>query len=282
MGDHEVDMSLNMGIDITTVQGIFWLCSLYTFIAVTIIWGLGLVLGDHALMDGYYGFGYLIPGWIAFVLCDAKSQTAAMLLLMVSLHGARLGTSLARRWGVYRRTIGSDPRYITFKKNLSPGYWWKSFFLVMHSQTLVIVVVGLPSVVGILMTKDVPGNGIGWLSALGMLVFAVGLYFETVADAQLQAFKANPDNKGKYLRYGVWTHSRHPNYFGTTTVWWGVYLVAVAGNPAAWWTIVGPVVNTIMLAGVTGTPMTDRIMKEKTEYQKVIEETRGFLPLPKK
>ena len=270
-----------LGIDLHTAQGIFWFCALYSFCAVTIIWAVGLMQGNHSLMDGYYGFGYVIPGWMAFILSDAKSQTAALLLLMVSLHGARLGVYLARRWGVYRRTIGSDPRYIMFKKNLSPGYWWKSFFLVMHSQTMVLVIVGMPSIFGIVMNKDFPGAPVGWLTTLGMLVYGIGLYFETVADAQLQAFKAHPENKGKYLRTGVWTHSRHPNYFGTTTVWWGMYLTAVAGNPAAWWTIIGPIINTIMLTRVTGTPMMDRIMKAKPEYQEVIAKTRGFFPIPK-
>ena len=166
-------MLASIGIDSSTAQGIFWLCSLYSFCAVTVIWAVGLMQGNHSLMDGYYGFGYVIPGWMAFTLSDAKSQTAALLLLMVSLHGARLGVYLARRWGVYRRTIGADPRYITFKKNLSPGYWWKSFFLVMHSQTVVLIVVSLPAIFGIAMTNEAPGAPIGWLTAIGMLVYGL-------------------------------------------------------------------------------------------------------------
>jgi steroid 5-alpha reductase family enzyme len=271
----------NVGIDIDTTQGIFWFCTAYTIAVVTLIWAIGLVQGNHSVMDGYYGFGYMIPAWVAFIFSHAKSQAAALLLLMASLHGARLGTYLSRRWRIYRKTIGGDPRYLKFKANLSPGYWWKSFFAVMHAQTAVIVVVGLPSVIGISMTRSTPGAPIGVLSAVGMLVFGIGYYFETVADGQLQAFKADPANKGRYLQTGVWTHSRHPNYFGTTVVWWGIYLVALAGNPGVWWVVVGPIVNTIMLAGVTGSPMTDKIMGSRPEYRAIIARTRSFFPFPK-
>ena len=269
------------GIDISTNLGIFAVCGLYSFLVVTVIWAIGLAQGNHSLMDGYYGFGYAIPGWIAFLLSGASSQTAALLLLMVSLHGCRLGVYLGLRWRRLVKTpIGGDPRYIGFKKKLFHGYWWKSFFAVMHSQTLVIMIVGIPSVWGIAAAAEVRDD-FGWLTAIGMLVFGVGFYFETVADAQLQAFKAEPANKGRYLNTGVWTHSRHPNYFGTTTVWWGMYLVAVSAVPGIWWTIIGPLVNTYMLAGVTGSPMTDRIMGDRPEYQALIARTRAFLPIPK-
>lgn len=270
-----------LGIDLGTNLGIFVVCLAYTFAVVTLIWSIGLVQGNHSLMDGYYGFGYAIPGWIAFLLSGAHSQTAAILLLMVSLHGCRLGVYLGLRWRRLVKTpIGGDPRYISFKEKLFRGYWWKSFFAVMHSQTLVIAIVGIPSVWGIAAARDVSGD-FNLFTAIGMLVFGVGFYFETVADAQLQAFKADPSNKGRYLNTGVWTYSRHPNYFGTTTVWWGMYLVAVAACPGIWWTIVGPLVNTYMLAGVTGSPMTDRIMGDRPEYKKLIERTRAFFPIPK-
>lgn len=270
------------GIDLASPLGIFWITCAYSFTIVTLIWIIGLFHGQHSLMDGYYGFGYAIPAWIALLLSDARSQTAALLLLMVSLHGCRLGIYLGLRWLRFKAgPLGGDPRYLGFRRKLDRGYWWKSFFVVMHSQTLVLIVVGLPAIWGI--TSNVaPGPAIGWLTAIGMLVFGVGFYFETVADAQLQAFKADPANKGRYLNAGVWTHSRHPNYFGTTTVWWGIYLVAIAGNPAVWWTIVGPIVNTCMLAGVTGSPMTDRIMGDRPEYRELMRRTRAFFPIPRR
>jgi steroid 5-alpha reductase family enzyme len=88
------------------------------------------------------------------------------------------------------------------------------------------------------------------------------------------------DQRPRYLNTGVWKHSRHPNYFGTTTVWWGMSLVAVAGNPMYWWTVAGPVLNTIMLTSVLGSAFQDNYMGARPEYQELMARTRRFLPLP--
>jgi len=276
------ELLTNLGFSLTTPTGIFWVCTAWTFLIVTIIWIIGNFQTDHSMMDGYYGFGYATPVWIAYLLTSPKSATAAALLVMASLHGCRLGCYLSKRWLGYQKAWGhGDQRYLGFTKKFSPGYWWKSFFVVMEPQAVVITLIGLPAVFGILSTRE-PGGPLNWLSFLGLLVFGIGYYFETVADGQLQAFKADPHNKGRYLRTGVWTHTRHPNYFGNTVVWWGIWLVAVAGNPAIWWTVAGPVFNTIMLTGILGRAFQDKFMGVRPEYQKVMQETNSFLPIPKK
>jgi steroid 5-alpha reductase family enzyme len=262
--------------------GLLVLCCLVTFAVVTVIWVAGLFQGNHSMMDGYYGFGFAVPVWIAFWVSGAQTQTAALLLLMASLHGCRLGWYMAARWRRYVPVHGGDPRYLGFKAKYSPGYWWKSFFAVMEPQAVVIILIGLPAVWGVLAARDT-SNAPGLLAAVGLLVFGVGYYFETVGDGQLQAYLADPERTpGRYLRTGVWTHTRHPNYFGNTLVWWGVWIVAVAGNPEAWWTVVGPLVNTIMLTKVLGSAYQDKYMGDRPEYQEHMTRTRAFLPLPRK
>ena len=261
---------------------VFAVCTAFTFAVVTALWLIGLFQPSHSMMDGWYGFAYAVPAWLAFYLGDAHSQYAAVLLLMVSLHGGRLGFYLAARWRRYTKVHGGDPRYLKLVREHSPGYWWKSCLRVMEPQAVLIVVVGSPAVWGVLASARTTEQ-LGPLAALGMLVFGIGLYFETAADAQLQAFLADqPHNKGRYLRTGVWTHSRHPNYFGTSTSWWGIWLVAVAGNPSAWWTAIGPLINTLMLTSVLGSKYQDRYMGDRPEYQELMRRTRSFLPLPVK
>jgi len=81
----------HLGFDLTTPVGVFCLCTAYTFLVVTVIWVIGLFQTDHSMMDGYYGFGYAIPVWIAFLVAQPKSATAAVVLVLASLHGCRLG-----------------------------------------------------------------------------------------------------------------------------------------------------------------------------------------------
>lgn len=273
-------MLSDMGFNLATNWGIYWLCTAWTFLLVTAIWIIGNFQGNHSMMDGYYGFGYAIPVWIAYCITGAVSATAAALLVMTSLHGCRLGFYLTKRWAGYRAVNGGDQRYLGFVKQYAPGYWWKSFFIVMEPQAILIALIGLPAVWGVLASQQSNGplTALAWL---GILVFGIGYYFETVADGQLQAFKADNSNKGRYLRTGVWTHTRHPNYFGNSIVWWGIWLVAVAGNPTIWWTVAGPAFNTLMLTSILGRAFQDKFMGVRPEYQKLMAETNSFLPIPK-
>ncbi|WP_155927662.1 DUF1295 domain-containing protein [Mycolicibacterium sp. CBMA 234] len=267
-----------LGVDTSSTASVFIFCAIFTFAVVTALWVVGLFQGNHSMMDGWYGFAFAVPALFAYLIVGAQSVTAALLLFMVMLHGCRLGWYLAARWRRYVPVHGGDPRYLNFVTEMSPGYWWKSFFRVMEPQAVIIVLIGMPAVVGILENRA-PNGGITAFAFLGLLVFMIGLYFETVADAQLQSFLALKQ-RPRYLNTGVWTHSRHPNYFGTTTVWWGMWLVAVAGNPECWWTVVGPVLNTIMLTSVLGSAFQDNYMGSRPEYQELMVRTRRFLPLP--
>lgn len=275
---HISELVSGLGFDPANDWSVFLLCAIFTFAVVTALWVVGLFQPSHSMMDGWYGFAYVVPGVLAYLIVGAQSVTAALLLFMVMLHGGRLGFYLASRWRRYVPIHGGDPRYLNFVKELSPGYWWKSFFKVMEPQAVLIVLVGAPVVMGILKNR-MAGGGINLLAFIGLVVFSVGFYFETVADAQLQSFLALKE-RPRYLNTGVWTHTRHPNYFGTSTVWWGMWLVAVAGNPDCWWTVAGPIVNTIMLTSVLGSSFQDNYMGSRPEYQQLMIRTRRFLPIP--
>lgn len=274
------DLVESLGFSASNNTDVFIFCAIFTFAVVTILWVVGLFQGNHSMMDGWYGFAYFVPALLAYVISDAASATAAVVLVMVGLHGCRLGWYLAARWRRYVPKHGGDPRYLNFVKEMSPGYWWKSFFRVMEPQAVIIVLIGSPAVVGILLNRA-PDGQLGVLAALGLLIFAVGLYYESLADGQLQAFLAiDPEKRPRYLNTGVWTYSRHPNYFGTSTVWWGIWLVAIDGNWDAWWTVAGPLANTIMLTSVLGSAFQDNFMGARAEYQELMARTRRFLPLP--
>lgn len=265
------------GLAVGPATTIYIVCGAYLFAAVTLLWLVGLIQGNHSVMDGYYGWAYASVGWVAYMLARPEGPIAALLLLATSLHGARLGYYLSKRWVSHRKTSEGDARYLGFKKSLSPGYWWKSFVVVMQPQTLVIMIISLPTVYGIATQTQsaAPLNGV---SFVGMAVFGVGLYYEWLADGQLEAFKADPHNKGRYLEHGVWRLSRHPNYFGNTVVWWGVWLIAVSQNQAIWWTVAGPIFNTVMLTKVLGVAFQDKFMGDRPEYQDMMKRRGAFLP----
>jgi steroid 5-alpha reductase family enzyme len=114
----------------------------------------------------------------------------------------------------------------------------------------------------------------------GMVLFAVGLAFESVGDAQLAAFKADPASRGQVLDRGLWRYTRHPNYFGDFCVWWGLWLVAVTAGGTLW-TAIGPIVMSVLLIRVSGKGLLEKtIGRRRPGYDEYVRRTSGFFPLP--
>ena len=130
-------------------------------------------------------------------------------------------------------------------------------------------------------TAEAPAS-FGPLAYLGVAVWFVGLLFETLGDAQLARFKANPDNAGRVMDQGLWRYTRHPNYFGDFCVWWGIFLIA-AETAAARWGIVGPALMTFLLLRVSGVAMLEKtIGKRRPGYEEYVRRTSAFFPRPPK
>ena len=274
------DMLSGLGLDLATHTGVYWLCFAGIFTFVTLLWVIGNFQNNHSLIDGFYGSMYATVGLVCFLMFDPNSLYSGLLLLMVCLHGYRLGYYLLKRWFGYRKVGTGDARYQGFVTNplLKNGYWWKSFFVVMQPQTIVVMLVGLPAYFGVMVLAD-SDAGLNWVAALGLLLFGIGSYYEWLADGQLQAFKQNPENKGRYLEHGVWKLTRYPHYFGNTTVWWGIYLVAIGGSTELWWTIAGPLFNTVMLTLILGKGFQDRRYSTDTDkYKEILARPTNFLP----
>ena len=113
-------------------------------------------------------------------------------------------------------------------------------------------------------------------------MWAFGFYFEVLGDAQLSTFKAKPENKGKLLNTGLWSLTRHPNYFGDAAQWWGFWLIAASAG--ALWSVFSPIIMTFLLMKVSGVVMLEKTLKDtKPGYAKYIARTSAFIPwLPRK
>ena len=120
------------------------------------------------------------------------------------------------------------------------------------------------------------------VTVLGVLSWAVGFFFETVGDAQLAAFKADPANKGQVMDQGLWHYTRHPNYFGDAAVWWGLTLLALH-HPAGLIGLVSAALMTWLLAKGTGAKLLEStIGNRRPGYVEYVKRTSGFFPLPPK
>lgn len=235
-------------------------------------WVASLVRHDASLVDRVWGIGFAVVAASVFFTVDGDAGRQLLLLVMTALWGVRLSAYLTwRNWG-----HGEDFRYQAMRRRHGARFPWVSLVTVFGVQGALMWVVGLPVMLG--QVPETPGLGV--LAAIGVVVWAVGLGFETVGDAQLTRFKADPANAGRVMDRGLWRYTRHPNYFGDACVWWGIAIVAAESGLGAIG-IVGAVVMTVLLRRVSGVTLLERSLKKRRPgYDDYIARTSPFVPRP--
>lgn len=239
-----------------------------------LLWLLSVRLRDASIVDPFWGTGFVVVAWTSAATSWPPSIRGILLLALTTVWGLRLSAYLAWR----NVGHGEDPRYQAMRRYWGPRFWWVSLFSVFLLQGVIMWVVSLP-VQAVAVAE--PSQRF-WLDTVGVVVWFVGLTFESVGDWQLAKFKRNPENEGRVLDSGLWALTRHPNYFGDFCIWWGIFLIAAAAG--AWWTIVGPVVMSFLLMKVSGVPLLERtIADRRPAYADYVERTNAFFPgLPRK
>ncbi|MGL4543339.1 MAG: DUF1295 domain-containing protein, partial [Polymorphobacter sp.] len=146
-------------------------------------------------------------------------------------------------------------------------------------QAPLLWIVSLPVQLGQISAEPLAIGTIGWI---GAALAVIGILFETIGDAQLVAFKANPANKGLVMDKGLWRYTRHPNYFGDACTWWGLYLIAAETMPGLW-ALPGPLLLTYLLTKWSGVPTVEgKLTKSRPGYADYVRRTSGFVPMPPK
>ncbi|MFC7491082.1 MULTISPECIES: DUF1295 domain-containing protein [unclassified Knoellia] len=255
-------------------MGRFLLVTLSALVAAAVVMGITALvarrLGRISVVDIAWGLLFVVIAWVCALL--GPGPRSLLLAVLVTLWGGRLA------WHIRRRALGAgeDPRYEKLLSQAPPekrfAYAARKVFLV---QGLAAYVISLPLQV----SAATGSQPLGWVAALGFAVFLVGIGFETVGDAQLARFKADPANKGRIMDRGLWGWTRHPNYFGDAAVWWGLWLIAAEVWPAVL-TVFSPIVMTYFLAFATGARLLESEMAKRPGYPEYMERTSMFFPLP--
>ena len=239
-------------------------------------WVVSLIYRNVTLVDSLWGLGFVLIAWLTFAMSDGFLGRRILVVLLVTLWGLRLSLHLSRRnWG-----HGEDPRYTAWRRKSGRRFWLVSLFKVFILQAVFLWVISLALQWS--QISAVPDRFTAW-DAIGLAVWVLGFIFEALADQQLYRFKSDPDNKGKVMDKGLWAFSRHPNYFGESTMWWGIFLIALS-TPWGFWTVISPIVITVVLLKMTGVSLMEKtIVNTKPGYRDYIARTNAFIPwFPKK
>lgn len=238
----------------------------------TTLWIASLILRNSSIVDIFWGPGFVLTNWVYFSLTVDGSPARKWLIgVLVTIWGLRLGLYILwRNWGKEE-----DFRYREWREEAGAKWWWWSFFKVFLLQGVLMWIISAPLLAA--QVSATPAR-LTIFDFVAILVWAVGFFFEAVGDLQLARFKANPANKGQVMDRGVWRYTRHPNYFGDATQWWGYYLIAAAAS-GGFWTVFSPIIMTALLLRVSGVALLEKTLKEtKPKYKEYVESTSAFIP----
>jgi steroid 5-alpha reductase family enzyme len=240
-----------------------------------VLWLISIPLRDVSYVDSFWAAGFIVVATVTYLATGGGSDRSLLLLTITAIWGTRLATYLILRW----RREGPDQRYVAMLKRAPGNVHLHSLKKVFLVQGVMLWIVSLPLQLGQI---DGHPTALGTLAWLGAGLAAIGIFFESVGDWQLTAFKADPTNKGKAMDRGLWRYTRHPNYFGDSCVFWGLYLIA-AETYTGRFSVIGPVLLTWTLMRWSGAALLERRLKRsRPEYADYLQRTSAFFPWPPK
>lgn len=235
-----------------------------------LIFILAIFRKDNSIVDIAWGLGFVIVSWGLYV--QYPHPNSLSILIPVTLWGVRLSIYLFIR---NNRSGKEDWRYAAWRKQWGAWVYVRAYLQVFLFQGLFMWLISLP------MMGSSSQVYFTWLQVLGGMIFLTGFLWESISDAQLLRFKAKSENSGKIMRSGLWSLSRHPNYFGEILVWWGIFLIAISWMP--WWVaLISPLTISGLLWKVSGVPMLEQKYADNPDYQAYIKSTPALIPGLKK
>ncbi len=247
--------------------------ALVLFVYMSLWFVFSLIKKRNDVADVAWGLGFVLMAWTSLFLSNDFGLRSVLINILVSVWGLRLA------WHIHTRNKGKteDYRYEAWRKEWGSFFYIRSYFQVYLLQGLLLFLIVSP----VLVINKSYNSSVGFLDLVGVLVWLFGFYFEVVGDAQLARFIKNPENKGKLMQSGLWAYTRHPNYFGEVTLWWGVWLVALS-VPNGIYAIIGPLTITFLILKVSGIPLLEKKMEENPDFQEYKSRVSMFIPLPRK
>lgn len=228
--------------------------------ATIVVFAFSRAFDNSSFYDAYWSVAPVsIAWWLALQPGDALTARQWLVLALISLYGARLTFNWARGW----TGLGhEDWRYVDLRKSTGKAYWVVSFFGLHFFPTVCVFLGVLPlhAVLSKAPWGDAVGVGIearagfSWLDVVAAIVTLSAIVIETVADEQLRNFRTS--KTGEICDVGLWSVSRHPNYFGEISFWFGLWLFGVAAG-APWWSVSGVVVM-IALFNFASIPLAEK------------------------
>ncbi len=227
----------------------------------------------HDFLDIIWGLGFIVSGVVSYVIGN-KSAIGLITTALVIIWGTRLTIHLLKRI----KNTKEDYRYQEYRKNYKGNNFDLYFFFRMYVVQYVLnIIIGFSYIY----TNIYGDVNFSYFTYLGIVIWIIGFLFESIGDYQLKVFKSDTSNKGKLMTTGLWKYTRHPNYFGEVTLWWGIYFMAIS-NMTRLWLIFSPLTITLLILFVSGVPLLEKKYDGREDWEEYKRKTSVFIPLPPK
>jgi len=209
--------------------------------ATVAVFAFSVAFNNSSFYDAYWSVApiAIVFYWLHCAVPEANGLRQLIATALVCAWGVRLTYNWARGWGGLGH---EDWRYVDLRANTGAAYWAVSF-VGLHLMPTLQVFLGCLSLYP---AVAVGTRAVGILDVLGILITAGAIWIEARADKELVRFRRSKPPAEAILSSGLWAYSRHPNYFGEMSFWWGLYVLGLAADPSYWWTIIGPVAITLL------------------------------------
>lgn len=256
---------------------IFLTAGLLIFVYMNLVFLLSLIKKNAAIVDIAWGLGFILVVATNLARESLANQIPDPRQLLTAVLVIIWGTRLS--WHIYKRNRGKpeDYRYANWRQKWGKNFVLRSYFQIFMLQGFFMLVILTP----VLLVLKNRTTRLNLLDYLGLAVWLAGFFFEATADAQLRKFKKIPENREQIMSTGLWKYSRHPNYFGESVMWWGLFLIALSG-PGGWLGLISPLTITLLLTKVSGLPLLEKKYAGNAEFEAYKARTSPFFPLPPK
>jgi len=240
------------------------------FLFFTVLFIIGQLLKNNSIVDIGWGTGFILVAFFTLLMTKSFGIKNWVLVLLVFLWGFRLAYHVAKR------NIGKpeDRRYVEMRLKWGPRFpLFKAFINVYMVQFIMMFVISLSIT---FINRSMHSTLLG-IDLIGIFIWLIGYFFEVVGDSQLANHLRKPENKGKLMTTGLWKYTRHPNYFGEATMWWGIFILAITTSQG-WIAIISPLTITTLLLFVSGVPLLEKKYKDRPDWIEYKKKTSIFVP----
>ena len=242
-------------------------CAILIFFFIGLAYLLALIKKDNGLADVFWGLGYATISLFTFLFFSPRSTIHYVATFLMIVWGLRLSLHILSR----NRSGHEDERYKNMRKKWGKFQALRSFTDVFLLQGFLLFVILTP-----IIWLNSSSSSFGFISYVGLVIWLVGFFFEVVGDYQLSKFIKNK-KPGEIMTKGLWSYTRHPNYFGEVVMWWGIFLVTLSAS-GAWKFFISPLLITFLILKVSGIPMLERKYKGNQAFESYKKRTNAFFP----